>query len=108
MAVYVVLLVGSGLLVALSTVFQIQVLSYLQILTPADLIGKVTSCFICICMCMNPLGQLIYGNVFENIGNNIYLPFYIAAVIVIGISVVTRRIFNGIDPLHENRKTKDC
>lgn len=108
MAVYVVLLAGSGLLVALSTVFQIQVLSYLQILTPADLIGKVTSCFICICMCMNPLGQLIYGNVFENIGNNVYLPFYIAAVIVIGISVVTRRIFNGIDPLLENRKTKDC
>lgn len=56
-------------------------------------------------ICMNPLGQLIYGNVFENIGNNVYLPFYIAAVTVIGVSIVTRHIFNGIDPLPENKAT---
>lgn len=96
MVIYVVLLVGCGVLTALSTVFQIQILSYVQILTPTELTGKVLSFVICICMCTLPVGQFIYGLIFEVIGNYTYLPFYAAAFIIIGISVFTRRIFNGI------------
>lgn len=40
----------------------------LHILPPDDLIGKVISCIICICMCSNPIGQFIYGIIFEHIG----------------------------------------
>lgn len=97
MIIYVALLVGCGMLTALSTVLQIQILSYVQILTPTELTGKVLSFVICICMCTLPVGQFIYGLIFEVIGNHIYLPFYAAAFIIIGISVFTRRIFNGID-----------
>jgi len=97
MEIYIVLVIGSGLLVALSTVFQIQVITYLQIVTPKDLIGKVISCVICICMCTNPIGQLIYGIVFEKLESGLYLPFYAAAIIMIGIIVLTRRIFYGHD-----------
>jgi hypothetical protein len=50
-------------------------ITYLQILTPKDLIGKVISCFICVAMCTNPLGQFIYGIVFEKTGSSTYLPF---------------------------------
>jgi hypothetical protein len=102
--IYLVLIIGSGLLVALSTVLQIQIISYIGILTPKDLIGKVISCVIGICMCTNPLGSFIYGIVFEKIENGVYLPFYVAALIMIGISVFTRRIFYGIDPLIEQQK----
>ncbi|GHV72911.1 MFS transporter [Spirochaetia bacterium] len=99
MGIYMVLVIGSGLLVALSTVFQIQVMTYVQILTPTHLTGKVISCVICLCMCTNPLGQFMYGIVFETIGNRAWLPFYAAALIMIGIGVFTRRIFYGIDYL---------
>jgi hypothetical protein len=54
-------------------------------------------------MCSIPLGQFIYGIVFENIGNNTYFPFYVATLIVIGISVFTRHIFYGIDGLIEEQ-----
>jgi predicted MFS family arabinose efflux permease len=97
--VYIVLTVGGGLLVALSTLFQIQIMTYIGILTPKSLIGKVISCVVCLCMCTNPLGQLIYGIVFENIGSVTYIPFYAAAAIMLGIGVFTRRIFYGIDRL---------
>jgi len=80
----------------LSTLFQIQIMTCIQLLTPKELIGKVISCVICIGMCAMPLGQFIYGFVFENIGRYAYLPFYAAALIVIGISIFTRRIFYGI------------
>jgi MFS family permease len=106
MTIYIILTIGSGLLIALSTLFQIQIMSYIQILTPKVLVGKVISFVICICMCALPLGQFIYGFVFETIGNYTYLPFYMAGFAMIGISVFTRRIFNGIDMLIPNKCEK--
>jgi len=103
MVIYLVLTIGAGLLVALSTLLQIQIVSSIGILTPKDLIGKVISCVICLCMCTNPLGQFIYGIVFENIGSNAYLPFYAAALIMIGVAFFTRRVFYGIDQLIETQ-----
>ena len=97
MAVYVVLVGGCCVFMIFSALFQIQMMSYVQILTPNDLIGKVTSCVICVCMCSAPIGQFLYGIVFEHIGKYTYLPFYIAAVIVIGMGIMTRHIFYEVD-----------
>ncbi|MDR3295929.1 MAG: MFS transporter [Clostridiales Family XIII bacterium] len=99
MEIYLILVIGCGLLVALSTLFQIQMMSCLQILTPRNLTGKVISCVICVCMCTNPLGQFLYGVIFENIGSGVYLPFYASALLMAGIAVFTRRVFDGIDRL---------
>ena len=95
--IYIVLSISSGLLLILHTLFQIQMMTYLQLLTPKELIGKVISCFMCVVMCTSPLGQFIYGIVFEHIGSNIYLPFYVSALVMIGISVATRSTFYGMD-----------
>ena len=97
MEIYIVLLIGCSLLLILHTLFQIQIVTYLQLLTPKDLIGRVISCFMCVVMCTSPFGQFIYGFVFEAIGNEIYLPFYIGGFIMIGIAIFTRHIFYGID-----------
>jgi len=96
---YVVMLAGCGLLLTLHTLFQIQMLTVLQFLTPKYLIGKVISCFMCVVMCTTPLGQFVYGIVFEKIGDSIYLPFYVAGMVMIGVSIATRRVFYGIAPL---------
>ena len=109
MGIYLVLSVGGGLLLTLHTLFQIQTMTYLQLLTPKDLIGKVVSVFICVAMCTTPLGQIIYGFVFEKIGSNdsgaaLYIPFYAASLIMIGISFFTFNIFCGIDTLIEPQR----
>ena len=106
MAIYIVLVICCGLLLTIHTVFQIQMMTYLQILTPNDLVGKVISCFMCVVMCTVPLGQAIYGFAFEHIGENIYLLFYVAGIIMIGISLLTRRIFSGIDSQIEKQSRK--
>jgi len=97
MGIYIILLIGSGLLLTLQTLFQIQMMTYLQLLTPKDLIGKVISCYMCIVMGTIPLGQFVFGFVFEHIGSSTYLPFYVVALIMIAISAFTRRIFYEID-----------
>jgi Sugar phosphate permease len=97
MSIYIVLIIACGLLLTTHTIFQIQMMTYLQILTPDDFVGKVISCFMCIVMCTIPLGQVTYGFAFEHIGRNIFLLFYAAGFIMIGISLLTRRTFSGID-----------
>jgi MFS family permease len=99
MGSYVILSIGGGLLLTLHTLFQIQMLTYLQLLTPKDLIGKVVSVFICVVMGTTPLGQVIYGFLFEKVGSGAYLPFYAAALAMMGISILTRHIFYGLDRL---------
>jgi hypothetical protein len=99
MGIYVVLTVGGGLLVALSTVLQIQIMSCIGILTPKELIGKVIACVICVCMCTQPLGSFFYGIVLDNIGSYVYLPFYAAGAIMIAVGVLARHIFSGVDAL---------
>jgi len=99
LAIYIVLIIGCGLLITLSTVFQIQILSYVQMLTPTELTGKVLSFVICICMCTIPVGQFIYGFIFEKIMVSFYLPFYVSGLLMIAISFATRRVFSGIEAL---------
>jgi len=96
METYIFLLIACGLMMIFSTVFQIQILSYVQILTPIELTGKVISFVICICMCTLPLGQFIYGFVFEKMVSIPSLPFYLSGLAMIVISIVTRHIFAGI------------
>ncbi|WP_294150581.1 MFS transporter [uncultured Clostridium sp.] len=93
MEIYIVLLIGCSLLLVLSTLFQLLLMTCLQILTPLDLTGKVISCVMCVCMCTNPLGQFMYGIVFNLAGGHAYIPFYGAAFVMLGIAVLTRRIF---------------
>ena len=106
MIAYLILIGSCGLLLTIHTVFQIQMVTYLQLLTPKDLTGKVISCFMCIVMCTMPLGQVIYGFAFEHIGLNVHLLFYAAGFIMIGISVFARRIFYGIDKQIEDTKNQ--
>ena len=102
--IYVLLMVGCGLLLTLHTLFQIQMMTYLQILTPDDFVGKVISCFMCVAMCTIPVGQVIYGFAFEHM-QNIHLLFYAAGLAMIGISLSARRVFRGVERLiHESKR----
>ena len=97
MAIYIVFIISCGSLLTIHTIFQIQMMSYLQILTPSHLVGKVVSCFMCVVMCTVPLGQAVYGFAFEHIGKSPHLLFYAAGFVMIGVSLRTRHIFTGID-----------
>ena len=97
--IYIIILIGSGLLMILSTLFQIQIMSYLQVLTPKRLIGKVISGVMYISMGTIPIGQFIYGVIFDKIENNIYIPFYVAGLLIIGISITTKSVFNKLEKI---------
>lgn len=50
---------------ALGTMFSIITLSFIQKLTPSDMLGKVLSLMYALTLCGQPIGALLYGSLFQ-------------------------------------------
>lgn len=94
---YIALVISCGLIMVFITIIQIEVVSYVQSKTPGTMIGKVMAGIICICKISEPIGEFLYGQVYEQIAINIAIPMFIAAILVIGIGVLVRHLFYEID-----------
>lgn len=78
-----IVLTGTGMAVTIaSTMFSIQMLAVVQTQTPAYLVGKVIACIMAIIMCAQPIGQLIYGVLFEVFSQHI-------SGIIIGAGIIS-------------------
>lgn len=62
---YLVLTVCCFIIMILSTVFTVQMMSFMQAETPQNLTGKVIAVALTIAMCAQPLGNALYGVLFE-------------------------------------------
>ncbi len=82
MICYIVLSGMGTAITIVSTMFSIQMLAVVQTQTPSHLVGKVIACIMTIIMCSQPIGQLMYGLLFEILSQNI-------AVIIIGAGVIS-------------------
>lgn len=85
----------SFFIMALATVFSVQMMAAVQLETPPQLVGKVIALMIALSMCAQPLGQAVYGALFEQFpagGGAILLA---AALLSAGLSLLSRRIFAG-------------
>ena len=103
-AVYAVLITACGLMLTLHTVFQIQMMTLLQLLTPKNLTGKVISCFMCAVMCTMPLGQAVYGFAFEHAGQNVFLLFYAAGTAMTAVCCFARHVFSAAETETESSR----
>lgn len=96
MAAYIVITLCSFFMMVCSTMFTVQMLSFVQILTPHHLIGKVISCIMALSMCSQPLGQAVYGVLFDVLKGQSYFAVYGACLICCLISWKSRKIFRTI------------
>lgn len=84
-----------------SSLYTIQVMSYIQIVTPKELIGKVIVWILGISTCAQPAGQIIYGFLFEALQSHAEWIFYGAAFVSVGVSFFNRRICSEIETVGE-------
>lgn len=96
---YAIILVSCFCMAFLATLFSIQIMSYLQIIVPMDLIGKVISCAMCIGMCASPIGQAIYGGLFEVLNENVFVVFYAAAGLTVMVALALKKAFQRLEKL---------
>lgn len=85
--------VGSALLIAMiMTIISIYVITVVQKETPNENLGKVMAIIIAVSQCMAPIGQILYGLLFEGFSVNIYVPILIISVVMVVLAIATKRI----------------
>ncbi len=94
-AAYTIIMISSFVMMMLATLFSIQLMSCLQILTPNKLLGKVISCVMCISMCATPIGQAFYGMVFQKF-SNVPQTVFLGGVI---IGICTIKLFRNLEEI---------
>ncbi len=93
---YIIITVCCFFIMTVSTIFSIQMITFIQGETPGYLIGKVISICLAIGMCAQPIGQLIYGYIFEILKDNTSLIIF-GAFIFGGIIVfISKKVFSKL------------
>lgn len=93
---YIVILASCFIMMILSTLLSIELITYVQKITPHTLIGKVMALLTGLVMCGHPIGQFVYGLLFEKFKNQLSYIFYVAFILCIGLSIVSNKVFSKL------------
>lgn len=88
---------ASFALMALATLFSVQMLTFVQMRTPEALVGKVIACLMAVSMCAQPAGQALYGLLFEQFGAFPWAIVLGAAATSAGIAILSRKVFCSLE-----------
>ena len=97
--VYAVLCVCCFGGMALSTMFSVGMMAYVQKITPGNLIGKVIAWIMTICSSVQPIGQAMYGALFEKLAGNEWIIFAIALAVT---GIVTWKFYRWTEVYRES------
>lgn len=93
---YFVTVVCCFAVMVFSTVFSVQVMSFVQEETPDFLIGKVISVVLTVSMCSQPLGSALYGALFEICAGREFIVVLFSGAVSLIIALGTKNIFKKI------------
>lgn len=73
--------------------FSTYAIAAIQGRTPASLMGKVMSCVYTLSLCAQPLGQLVYGALFDRFAGQVFWVLLPTALVVCAVGLATRGFF---------------
>lgn len=92
-AAYAVLVAGCFGVMLFSTIFTVLMFSFVQAETPKNLIGKVVALIFTVSMCAQPLGNLLYGVLFEVCRGYEFIVILFSGIVSLAIAAGTKNIF---------------
>lgn len=105
---YGVLATAGLVIMSLSAIYTIQIMSYIQMTVPHHMVGKVIAWIIAVSTCAQPVGQVLYGVLFDEMAKNVYIIFGAATIcsvlIALGSRKATRALQNGETVSNENEE----
>lgn len=90
---YIVITACCFAVMVFSTVLTVQMMAFIQTETPQNLIGKVIAVIFTVSMCAQPLGNALYGILFEICKGFEYAVVLFSGILSLIIAVHTRTIF---------------
>ena len=79
-----------------STVFSVQMMAFVQAETPEGLIGKVVAVIMTLVMCAQPLGNALYGVLFEACSGFEFAVALFSCGTSLLIALGSRKIFRAL------------
>lgn len=76
-----------------STMFSVSMMTAVQQQTPPNLLGKIMAVSIAVSSCSQPVGQAVYGVLFDVFSDKPYLVMIGAAVLAMAVSLYSKRVF---------------
>ena len=95
-AAYAVLVAGCFGVMLFSSIFTVLMFSFVQSETPQNLIGKVVALMFTVSMCAQPLGNILYGVLFEVCQGYEFIVVLFSGVVSMAIAAGTKNIFREI------------
>ena len=92
---YLVLTICCFLIMVFSTIFMVQMMTFIQTETPPHLTGKVIAVILTVSMCSQPLGNALYGVLFEAGREYEYAVVLFSGMISLLIAVKARKVFQS-------------
>lgn len=93
---YFIITVCGFLIMLFSVIFTVQMISFVQSETPPTLIGKVISVVITVSMCSQPVGNALYGILFEVCAGFESAVILFAGAVSLLIALATKHIFRSL------------
>jgi len=94
---YAVIVLCCFLMMACSSMFSVRMMAFVQKETPPVLIGKVISVIMTVAMCAQPLGNAMYGVLFERCSGFEFVVVQFAGLISLLIAVPGRHLFTKLE-----------
>lgn len=96
LTLYIILTVSLCIAQMVACIFSIHVLSAIQRQTPDDLIGKIMAYCISLSTFAQPLGQVVYGALFDAFSNEVYYVFIPSGICICIIGLLSIRTFRKL------------
>jgi len=91
MIAYVVICISTFLCIASVGIFTIFAQTFIQTETPNTMLGKVSAVVSTIVMCSYPIGQALYGVLFDFLSNHVYVIVLFAIFVEVLLGFLTKR-----------------
>ena len=93
---YIIVTVCCFVIMVFSTIFTVQMMSFIQTEPPQNLIGKVIAVILTVSMCAQPLGNALYGILFEICKGFEYTVVLFSGIVSLLIAVKAKNIFQTL------------
>lgn len=80
-----------------STMFSVSMMTAAQQQTPPNLLGKIMAVIIAVSSCSQPVGQALYGVLFDVFADKPYLIMIGAATLAMAVSLYSKKIFVALE-----------
>ena len=94
-----VVITAAGFIILLTTqIVLIEIIAYAQLESPPEIVGKISAIVMALALAAYPVGQFLFGVLFEQMAAIPHLVTFIAVCMSAVVAIGSRRHFKGITP----------